>query len=83
MTTVVVVHETATPEVLRLVALCEEHVKVLDRASWARLDELVGFSTVMGCEACALIPEPTLPDRQYASTRPAARRHLRPLPASA
>ena len=81
LTTVVVVHETAAPDVRRLVALCDEHVRILERASWARVDELVGFSSVMECEACQLIPE-TAPLEQPTHTATKTRRsHLRPLPA--
>jgi hypothetical protein len=76
LTTVVVVHETASPTVRRLLALCDEHVTILKRASWGGIDELVGFSTVIDCEACELIPELTLSDQR------AVRRHLHPLPAN-
>jgi hypothetical protein len=53
LTTVVVVHATAAPDRPILAALCDEHTALLHRA--ARIDELVGFSTVMDCEACALL----------------------------
>ena len=79
LTTVVVVHETAAPDVRRLVALCDEHVRILERASWARVDELVGFSSVMDCEACALIPEMAPPEPPTHATSPTRRSHLRPL----
>jgi hypothetical protein len=82
MTTVVVVHETASPSVRRLLALCDEHVAILKRASWGGVDELVGFSTVMDCEACELVPELTLPDRRTIQSRQPFRRYLHPLPAS-
>ena len=52
MTTIVVVHATAAPTRPLLVALCDEHMALLYRA--ARIDELVGFSTIVDCEACAL-----------------------------
>ncbi len=52
MTTVVVVHPTATPNRPLLVALCDEHITLLYRAG--RIDELVGFSAIVDCEACAL-----------------------------
>ena len=81
MTTVVVVHETAAPNVRCLVALCTEHVTILERAPWARVDDLVGFSTVMECEACTLTPESTLPELRSLPARRAIRRHLYPLPA--
>ena len=79
LTTVVVVHETAAPDVRRLVALCDEHVRILERASWARVDELVGFSSVMDCEACTLIPEIAPPEQPKTATSPPRRSHLRPL----
>ncbi len=82
MTTVVVVHETASPSVRRLLALCDEHVTILKRASWGRVDELVGFSTVMDCEACELVPDMTLPEQPIVQSRKAFRRHLHLLPAS-
>lgn len=52
LTTVVVVHATAAPNRRLLVALCDEHTALLQRA--ARIDELVGFSAIVDCEACAL-----------------------------
>ena len=82
MTTVVVVHETASPNVRRLLALCDEHVTILKRASWGGVDELVGFSTVMDCEACELVPDMTLPEQPIVQSRQAFRRHLHLLPAS-
>ena len=82
MTTVVVVHETASPTIRRLLALCSEHVAILTRASWGGVDELVGFSTVMDCEACEVVPELTLPDQRTIQSRQTFRRHLHPLPAS-
>jgi hypothetical protein len=53
LTTVVVVHATAAPNRPLLVALCDQHTALLQRA--ARIDELVGFSAIADCEACALI----------------------------
>ncbi len=53
--TIVVVHETTAPDVRRLLALCDDHVAIVKRAAWADVDEVVGFSTVMGCEACQLM----------------------------
>ena len=58
LTTVLVVHETQAPAVLTLVALCDEHRAMLRRATWCGVDELVGFSSAMACEACALIDTP-------------------------
>ena len=78
MTTVVVVHETAAPGVQRLLALCADHAAVLKRVPWAGVDELVGFSTVMECEACT--PGAGLPLQTNTSeSRPARPRHLRVL----
>ena len=51
MTTIVVVHASAAPTRPLLVALCDEHLALLHRVG--RIDELVGFSTIMDCEACA------------------------------
>ena len=79
LTTVVVVHETTAPDLRRLVALCAEHVRILKRASWARVDELVGFSSVMDCEACALIPETAPPEQPHHAAAQPRRSHLRPL----
>ncbi len=52
LTTVVVVHASSAPNRPLLVALCDEHTALLQKA--ARIDELVGFSTIAACEACAL-----------------------------
>ena len=52
LTTVVVVHATTAPNRPLLVALCDEHTALLQSA--ARIDELVGFSAIVDCEACAL-----------------------------
>ena len=57
MTTVVVVHETAAPDTRALVALCPEHLRLLKSAAWAHIDELVGYSSLLACEACALITD--------------------------
>jgi hypothetical protein len=80
MTTVVVVHETAAPGVQRLLALCADHAAVLKRVPWAGVDELVGFSTVMECEACALGAEVPQQQTRTSESRRASPRHLRPLP---
>jgi len=82
ITTVVVVHETDAPYVLRLLALCAEHAAVVKRASWAGVDEVVGFSTVMDCEACGLMAAPSPPDSDLTAGH-ARRRHLRALPETA
>jgi hypothetical protein len=55
--TIVVVHETTAPNVRRLLALCDDHVAIVKRAPWADVDEVVGFSTVMDCEACKLMEQ--------------------------
>jgi hypothetical protein len=81
---VIVVHETATPDVRRLVALCDEHERILKQASWAQVDEIVGFSSVMECEACPLISHPTLLGQPaHGDSAAPGIRHLRPLPTSA
>ena len=81
MTTVVVVHATAAPNQPLLVALCDEHTALLHRA--ARIDELVGFSTTMDCEACALIaPTVSAADDTISQLRE-THQHLHPLPTTA
>lgn len=55
MTTILVVHRTEAPAVLGLIALCDEHTALLKRATWCGVDEVVGFSSIMACEACALL----------------------------
>jgi hypothetical protein len=81
LTTVVIVHETTAPELRVLVAVCSEHLRILDRAPWARVDELVGFSSVMDCEACRLIPDNALLEQRTRAGTNARRSHLRSLPA--
>ena len=76
MTTIVVVHATAAPTRPLLVALCDEHMALLYRA--ARIDELVGFSTIVGCEACALTCNTDQESQEIACVGPAP--HLRALP---
>ena len=78
LTTVFVVHEMRQPSVRALVVLCSEHAAVLKHASWAGVDELVGFSTVIDCEACAMPPDESL--SMHADLLQARPRHLRPLP---
>ena len=81
LSTIVVVHETGAPHVRRLLALCDEHATILKGARWAGVDEIVGFSTVMECEACAVMGDShasLFGDRPTASN---TRSHLRPLPA--
>jgi hypothetical protein len=55
LTTVVVVCEVHTASACAIVALCAEHTAMLETARWARIEEVVGFSSLMYCEACALI----------------------------
>ena len=81
VTTVVVVHATAAPNRPLLAALCDEHMALLHRA--ARIDELVGFSTRMDCEACALIDPATSTPAETISQLRERRQHLHPLPTTA
>ena len=81
LTNVVIVHETTAPEVRVLVAVCSEHLRILERAPWARVDELVGFSSVMDCEACRRIPGNPLLEQPTRAGTNARRSHLRSLPA--
>jgi hypothetical protein len=80
MTSVVVVHHAEAPGIQRMVALCADHEAFLRRQPWAKVDELVGFSTVMECEACALMCQRA--SDASAATRPqnGRRKHLRVLP---
>jgi hypothetical protein len=55
LTLVVVVHETTTPGLRRVLALCPAHVETLEQVPWAALDELVGETRLVACEACALL----------------------------
>ncbi len=77
LTTLFVVHETRQPSTCAVIAVCSEHAALLKRASWAGIDELVGFSTVVDCEACAMPPDETLLIHASARTKP---RHLHPVP---
>ena len=54
-TLVVVVHETNPPGVRQPMALCPAHLDALRHDSWAELDEVVGPSRQLACEACALL----------------------------
>jgi hypothetical protein len=80
LTTVLLVHETRNTSVSVFVALCSEHAGLLKRARWAAVDELVGFSTIAECEACAL------PRNEFVlssdSGSQARSRHLRAVPNS-
>jgi hypothetical protein len=58
LTTVVVVREVHTTSACAIVALCAEHTGMLKAARWARIEEVVGYSSLMHCEGCALIADP-------------------------
>jgi hypothetical protein len=52
--TVVVVHDRAAPEARVLLALGPDHLASLGHGlGWLVLDEVVGTSNVLPCEACA------------------------------
>jgi hypothetical protein len=55
LTNVVVVREVHTTSACAIVALCAEHTAMLETARWARIEEVVGFSSLMDCEACSLM----------------------------
>jgi hypothetical protein len=57
LTTVVVVREVHTTSACAIVALCAEHTGLLKAATWARIEEVAGFSSLMHCESCALIAD--------------------------
>jgi hypothetical protein len=81
LTTVVVVHASSAPDWPLLAALCDEHTALLHRA--ARIDELVGFSTRMGCEACALVDPATSAPAETIRQLRDKQQHLHPLPTTA
>ena len=83
MTTVVLVHKADAPDKQALVALSDEHTVLLRKAAWARIDELIGFSTIMDCEACSLIALAPPEADAVAIERPERYRHLHPLPNTA
>ena len=76
MTTVVVVHATATPNRPLLVAVCDEHMALLYRAG--RIDELVGFSMIVNCDACALTSTTAQESHEIACVGPAPHLHAVP-----
>jgi hypothetical protein len=81
LTTVVVVHHTDAPARQSTLTLCDDHLVLLRRATWAGIDELVGFSAVMECEACALIDgRAAVGPGGPTESRP-RHPHLRPIPA--
>ena len=56
LSTIVVVHAAAAPEARELMALCPDHLVLLQSGvPWAGLDEVVGASSVLPCEACVLL----------------------------
>ena len=61
VSTVVVLHEEAAPEARQLMALCPDHLALFYAGiRWAVIDEVVGTSGALPCEACALLdPERT------------------------
>jgi hypothetical protein len=81
MTTVVVVRATTAPNRPLLVALCDEHTALLHKA--ARIDELVGFSTTMDCEACSLMDPAMSAAADTISQLRHKHQHLHPLPTTA
>ena len=76
MTTVIVVHDSAATDRPMLVALCDEHLALLYRA--ARIDELVGFSTILDCDACALTSSAAQDSHERACVGPAPHLHAVP-----
>jgi hypothetical protein len=54
LTSVVLVRETSTASACAVVAPCAEHTATLKTARWARVEEVIGFSSLMDCEACAI-----------------------------
>jgi hypothetical protein len=57
LSTVVVVHDDAAPEVRQLLAPCREHLALRAGVGWAGVDEVIGTSRVLACEACALLEQ--------------------------
>jgi hypothetical protein len=80
LTTVVVVHDADAPAKQATVTLCDEHLVALRRATWASIDELIGFSAVMGCEACPLIDNRAVEGCAGATESQPRHPYLRPLP---
>jgi len=66
---IVVLHEEGAPEARQLMALCPEHLALLRAIRWVALDEVVGTSRVLRCEACTLLDPgpPTMPPTPAAS----------------
>jgi hypothetical protein len=58
LSTVVVVHNNAAPEGRQLMALCRDHLALLQAGiRRAGIDEVIGTSHVLACEACALLEQ--------------------------
>ena len=55
LSSIVVVHDEAAPEARQLMALCQDHLALLHVVRWAGVDEVVGTSRMLSCEACALV----------------------------
>jgi hypothetical protein len=70
--TVFLVHETSAPTRRVLVGVCDDHTNRLKRATWVQIDELIGFSSVLECEACALMA-----DAGYSGLLPVPNANLR------
>jgi hypothetical protein len=58
LSTVVVVHDHAAPQARQLMALCPDHLALLQAGiRWAGIDEVIGISHVLACEACAFLEQ--------------------------
>ena len=58
LSTVVVVHDHAVPEVRELLALCTLDLDLLrTRVQWASVDEVVGSSSTLRCQVCILLDD--------------------------
>ena len=78
LATVLLVRELKpATESCAIVALCSEHTAMLETARWARIEEVVGFSSLMHCEACALIADHAHPVSALETADATQRRHLR------
>ncbi len=78
LATVLVVRELKpASETCAIVALCSEHTAMLKTARWARVEEVVGFSSLMHCEACALICDHAHPESALETSDATHVRHLR------
>jgi len=78
LATVLVVREVkSASETCAIVALCSEHTAMLETARWARIEEVVGFSRLMHCEACALIADYAHPESALETSDATHVRYLR------